>query len=55
MPYKTFWGTTKKCEKKKKKKKKIKLIFILIQFSEMHGAGRVSIIDWRYFVISDIN
>ena len=31
--HKTFWGTTKKCENK--------LIFILLQLSEMHGPGRV--------------
>ena len=34
--YKTFWDTTKKCENKN-----LSLIFILIQLSEMNGAGRV--------------
>ena len=34
--HKTFRGTTKKCENKH-----FKLIFILIQLSEMHAAGRV--------------
>ena len=33
--HKTFWGTTKKCENTN-----FKLIIILIQLSEMHGAGR---------------
>ena len=35
--HKTFWGTTKKCENKN-----LKLIFILTQLSEMHGAKRVN-------------
>ena len=34
--HKTFRVTTKKCENKH-----FKLIFILIQLSEMHAAGRV--------------
>ena len=40
---KTFWGTTKKCEKK------FKLIFILIQFSEMHGTRRVNLLHRENF------
>ena len=41
---KTFWGTTKDCEKHK-------LIFILIYLSEMHGTESVKLswIDWNYF------
>ena len=35
--HKTFWGTTKKCEKKK-----INWIFISIQLSEMHGSLRIN-------------
>ena len=34
--YKTFWRTTKECENKK-----IKLIFILIQLSEIPRVGRI--------------
>ena len=36
--YKTFWGTTKKCENKN-----FNLIFISTQLSEMHGTLRVKI------------
>ena len=42
--HKTFWGTTKKCEKKK-----INLIFISIQLSEMHWTGRVKVcLNWWF-------
>ena len=36
--HKTFWGTTKKCQNKK-----FKLIFILIELSEMRDTGRFNI------------
>ena len=45
--YKTFWGTTKKCDNKN-----LTLIFIWIQLSEMHGTLKVKIfkslknVDW---------
>ena len=36
--YKTFWGTTKKCQNRK-----FKLIFILRELSEMRDTGRFNI------------
>ena len=38
--HQTFWGNTQKCEKK------FKLVFILVQHSEMHVAGRVNLGNW---------
>ena len=49
--YKTFWRTTKECENKK-----IKLIFILIQLSEIPRVGRIHnrilLKPWLRFSIS---
>ena len=42
--HKTFWGTTKKFEKKTKKN----LILISIQLSEMHGTLSVKYKDFKF-------